>query len=203
MQIVFESELSTLLNRPPVHNVTDLRTWLPSSDALWQAPTADAWSTLYASENIAAGPRLCDIVHTVVQGYTLPPTVSAHLAASSFSQSVLLQAFHMGVWYAHQLRALTSPSLGHLLYQDVRRCLQSSMLTDRSVKVWYSTGGPSALEAAVGIRYHFAMLSTLVPTERLQKWVSGLGVRNLSPDHLSDREEVIICFIFTPANAKI
>ena len=181
-----------MLNRPPTHNVADLRTWLPSNDKLWEATSAESWAELRAEEDITKGPRICDIVNSVIEGYPLATQIKEHFRGSAFSQAILLQTFHLGLFHINQLRTLTAPSVFQLIVHDARRWFQGVMSSNQVVLVW-SPGQNTLANAAVAIRYHFAMLSTLEPIQRLQHWFEGLGVRSsVQRDIQVEREQVIL-----------
>ncbi len=75
---VLEAELCSLLHCPPSIPSPDLRTYLPCSDALWSAPTAEAWHELNAT---APRPILIHELRKVISTESsFPLPASVHLS---------------------------------------------------------------------------------------------------------------------------
>jgi hypothetical protein len=72
---VLEAELCTLLHLPPSIASPDLHTYLPCSDALWNAPTAQAW---HEFSSTTTRPILITELRKVIStesSFPMPPSV--------------------------------------------------------------------------------------------------------------------------------
>ncbi|KAH8689506.1 fungal-specific transcription factor domain-containing protein [Talaromyces proteolyticus] len=74
----YDCSLCTLTNRRGMVDIGELPSRLPCIEALWEAPSAEAWRTLSSRLSaVASGPSLMPAIRVITAGKKLPPGLSS------------------------------------------------------------------------------------------------------------------------------
>ncbi|GAA5875173.1 hypothetical protein JCM8547_005542 [Rhodosporidiobolus lusitaniae] len=166
---LLEGEVAALLHCPPAVATSDLKTLLPCPEALWNAPTAEAWvAAKSATPDVLAIPVLTKLLSSDSL-LSLPATVSL----SPFGAHVLVQVLVQNVYHVRQLHQCGMTSHAELLMIQLRRSLARLARGKHEFSPrFHSTAGANdaddpALYAAPHVWYHLAQIATYVPLEEL------------------------------------
>lgn len=98
----YDCSLCTLTSRRGVVDLSELPSKLPSSDCLWEAPSADAWLALRTRlGSVSLGPSLSSLLHGLVNGTHM----SEHI--SSWSKRLCGQVLGRLLWDLRQIEILS------------------------------------------------------------------------------------------------
>ncbi|BGP09018.1 hypothetical protein JCM10049v2_004873 [Rhodotorula toruloides] len=165
---LLEGEVTTLLHLPPVIPWSDIKTPLPCSDDLWNAPSAEAWLELKANAPEPASiPAVAKLLASD-SSLPLPPAISL----TPFGAHVLVQGMHMNIWNARQMHLSGLTNHAELITTHIRRSLVrlargKDEFSPRFAKGAAGDGDDPALYAASHAWYHLAQISTHIPLEEL------------------------------------
>jgi len=127
-----------VLLTPPVISLAELHLSLPDNEALWQAPTANAWKELLLSQSVIppTRPSVIDCMNDITVLSSSNPLIDIHIAACVF----LFASWGL-VWQHKQSVAVTKPqSPGSLLLTSQHQNLTQSL---NNFRANYDPYGPA------------------------------------------------------------
>ncbi|GAA6037980.1 hypothetical protein JCM8097_009522 [Rhodosporidiobolus ruineniae] len=165
---LLEGEVAALLHLPPAVAANDLKTLLPCSDELWNAPTAEAWLHLQAT---ASRPMAIPAVVRLLSSDSLLP-LPASVVLSPLGAHVLVQILDQNAHHVRQLRNSGMASHADLIMTQIRRSLARLARGKDEFSPRFNGGvageeDESARYAAPHVWYHLAQISTHVMLDEL------------------------------------
>ncbi|ORY90096.1 fungal-specific transcription factor domain-domain-containing protein [Leucosporidium creatinivorum] len=158
---LLESEFTTLMHLSPTLVLGELKTSLPCSEELWNAPTAEAWDALNQPSPPALQVGALFRLITADSPFPLP----ASIRLNPFACHLLVNAIHLLVWSSAQLSFI--PNVAELAATNVRRSLSRLGRGENEFTPSFgATEGESKFSAAC-VSYHLAHIATHLRLEEL------------------------------------
>ncbi|KAM0753457.1 hypothetical protein T439DRAFT_155611 [Meredithblackwellia eburnea MCA 4105] len=165
-----EMELTTLLDLPPSLSISELRLYLPSSEALWSAPSPEAWAHL---NNTSFRPNNKIRIADLIQRLSVPEEPQPDSSAiSPFAAHVLFKALHSLKFTVLQLYTCGMHAAKAEMSSAMRTSLQR--LAGGTNEFLPTLGGDEGEYGAAFVSYHHAQISTRIGMEMLEV-VAGRG----------------------------
>ncbi|GAA6018967.1 hypothetical protein JCM10207_009216 [Rhodosporidiobolus poonsookiae] len=167
---ILEGEVTTLLHRPPSISWNDLKTLMPASDDLWNAPTAEAW--LQAKASTPDPPSIPLLAKLLSSESTL--SLPASVPLTPLGAHVLTQGLHLNVHHARQLHQSGMGSHAELITTQIRRSLSRLARGKDEFSPRFAGKNGSTAEqddpaayAGAHVWYHLAHITTHIALEEL------------------------------------
>jgi hypothetical protein len=169
---VLETEFTTLMHLSPTLVLAELKTSLPCSEELWNAPTAEAWDSLVQTSpppTLQVGALFKMI--TADSAFPLPTSIRLN----PFACHLLVNAIHLLVWSSAQLSFI--PNVAELAATNVRRSLSRLGRGENEFAPSFGTTEGEERFSAAGVSYHLAHIATHLRLEELDvvagRWSSS------------------------------